>query len=248
MYCALAETYADFEGKDDNSPGFISAIQGLSIALQKDPECGRAYLSLATFANMKGKYADAAQYSTKGLSVKKVDEGAFRQRAIAYSHLNRLPEAIKDQQAFINHNHEMAADYMLLGDLQQAGKKYADAEISYRTAMTRGSAYHERCFNLLVKCLRAQGKESQVVAEISKQLAKDPTDSALLDLRGQAEFKSKNYKDALRDCTAAIKESPLSMYYDHRAAVYDALGQKQQAADDRAKSKSKSDGEFSNYY
>jgi tetratricopeptide (TPR) repeat protein len=247
MYCSLADTYIDFEGREDSSAGIRSARQGLAIALQKDPQCGRAYKCLSAFANLKGEYADAAQYATRALSVKESDDGALRQRALAYSHLNRFEDAIKDQQAFIAKKHITPVNYMLLGDLQQAAKKYSDAEASYRIALTSGTTYQERSFNLLLKCLRLQGKEAQVTAEISKRLAKDPTDADMLDLRSQSEFKMKNYKDALRDCNAAIKESPLSMYYDHRAAVYDALGQKQQAADDRAKSKSKSSSEFDRF-
>lgn len=247
MYCALADTYIDFEGREDNTAGSKLAKDGLRIALQKDPQCGHAYKCLSAFSNLEGQYADAAQFATKALSVNKADYGALRQRALAYSHLNRFEDAIKDQQAFIAHNHTTPINYMLLGDLQQAVKKYSDAEANYRMALTSGPAYHDRCFNLLLKCLRLQGKEAQVTAEISSQLAKDPTDPGLLDLRGQSELKMKNYQDALRDSNAAIKESPLSMYYDHRAAVYDALGQKQQAADDRAKSKSKSGAELDRF-
>ncbi len=75
-------------------------------------------------------------------------------------------------------------------------------------------------------------------------MAIDPNNSDLLDSRGQSELRMKNYKDALRDYSAAIAEAPLSMYYDHRADVYDAMGQKQKALDDRAKSKARTAGEF----
>ena len=242
MYCALADTYVDFEG--DNSSESQTARSNLFIALQKDPQCGHAYNCLAQFANLKGDFPSAAQFATKALAVKQPFPGALRQRALAYSHMNRLEDAIKDQQAFIDRGFKLPVNYMLLGDLQMAVKKNSDAEASYRTALSSGAQYQDRCFNLLLKCLRLQGKDSQVIAEISKRLAKDPTDPAMMDLRGQCEFKMKNYKDALRDCSAAIKESPLSMYYDHRAAVYDAMGQKQLAADDRAKSKANTAGEL----
>jgi tetratricopeptide (TPR) repeat protein len=163
MYCALAETYIDFEGKEDSTRASKSAIDGLFIALQKDPQCGHAYNCLASFANLKGDYAGAAQYATKALSVKKPDPSGLRQRALAYSHMNRLEDAIKDQQAFINMDHKIPVNYMLLGDLQQAVKKYSDAEASYRAALSAGIAYHDRSFNLLIKCLRLQGKEPQIV-------------------------------------------------------------------------------------
>ena len=215
-------------------------MRGLQTALQKDPKCSRAYRDLATLSNLHGNFPQCVEYATKSLTIPGANPEALRQRAIAYSHMNRLADAVKDINDYIAQGHPAATNYMLRGDFQRAMKQYAEAAASYQKALdvaVGAGKYQERCFNQLVKCLELQSKFTEIDALLTKELAKDKRNFELLDLRGQYRMKDKKIAAALDDFTAALNVEPASAFYEHRAAAYDALGRKKEAEQDRVAGK-----------
>jgi tetratricopeptide (TPR) repeat protein len=237
----LAETFLDFEGTEDNSPGAGAAFEGLRLVLQKDPNNSRAYRDLAYVANMRGKYAEGLQYANKSISLAPNSMVTYRQRMLANSHLGHTDEALKDMSVMLKLK-PTTVNYMLQGDMLRGQKRYKEAVASYRNGIAMGgAAYQDRCFNQLFKCLMLSEDYNGAIAELDKRLKNEPEHAEWNDDKGQCEMKLKKYPEAVKSFSIAIKGYPIEAYYLHRAEAYDQMGRKDLAAADRAKAKGAKD-------
>ncbi|HEY9682415.1 MAG TPA: tetratricopeptide repeat protein [Oculatellaceae cyanobacterium] len=232
-----AETFLDFEGAEDSSPGAREAFDGLKTVIQKDPKNWRAYRDLASVANMRGKYSDAVQLATKAIAVGGNNMATYRQRMLAYTHLQRSDEALKDMAVMLSMQ-PTTVNYMLQGDTLRGLKRYKEAAASYRNGLAMGGfQYKDRCFNQLFTCLKLAGDYTGAIAEVDKRLKAEPDNPEWNDDKGQCQMKLKMFADAVKSFSVAIKAYPIEAYYLHRAQAYEQLGEKALAEADRAKGK-----------
>ncbi|HEY9757545.1 MAG TPA: tetratricopeptide repeat protein [Oculatellaceae cyanobacterium] len=232
-----AETFLDFEGAEDSSPGAGEAFDGLKTVIQKDPKNWRAYRDLASVANMRGKYNDAVQLASKAIAIGGNNMATYRQRMLAYTHLQRSDEALKDMAVMLSMQ-PTTVNYMLQGDTLRGLKRYKEAAASYRNGLAMGGfQYKDRCFNQLFTCLKLAGDYNGAIGELDKRLKTEPDNPEWNDDKGQCQMKLKMFADAVKSFSAAIKAYPIEAYYIHRAEAYEQLGQKALATADRAKGK-----------
>ncbi len=225
----LGETYLH----DDNemARGQIMAEQCFSKAIKIDPQFGKAYYMMTEWANAQSKYDLAIKMATKALTVKKPDYQAYMERAASYSRLHRDKEALADLDKFISlcsakrNAYERRAS--ILENLHQYERAHADYRTMQKLHYDDGTALKEAA------CLEKMNKNEEAITCLTNLLTRNPEDDAGYEARGRMHVKLGRLKDALADYTRAIQLIPSPTIYKERAAVYEKMGKKDLAAQDR---------------
>jgi len=232
MYVLLADTFLDYQGVDFESPGLHQAEQGLTRAMQLDPEYGRVYKDMAEFCNLREQYNQAIALSTKALQVKRPEAAALRQRAMAYSHLHQYKEALADLTALMKRERPLPYNYEMKGDIEMALHDYHAAELAYRQSIPLAKSFPARTYNAIIKCMREQHKYQEAIKDVSVLIKKNPESAEAYALRGELYTELHDSKDALTDLSKAISLEPTAKYYKERAELYKTLGQTAAAEQD----------------
>jgi len=240
MHCLLAKAYMDDLEQD---PKVLKRVDGeLQTAIKLDPENGFAYRVMAEFANLQGEYKKALVDANKALAVKHPDKDAYRQLTIAHSNLGDYKAALVDVEARYKTNGPTEPHFLTKASLLEKLNRRAEAAQQYREALKVHNV--DITANLLVECLKADGKYQDAVVVLSDMIKKNPNDSEALAKRGDLQSKLKHYKESIQDYSEAIDLEPSPRLYTARAAVYALNNQKKQADDDLVKAKKMSASNF----
>ena len=230
VYNLYASSYLEAQGLEAESSDYRQAVDGLKIAIERDPENGHSYCLLSFASNLKGDYRAGVLFATKALSTKSPDFTALRQRAIAYSHLKNDRGALADMLELLKRGFTTTMNYMLTGDIQRGLGLYKDAAENYALALQKGTAFHQRIFSDMVKSLILSHQVDKAKSAITERLKNDPDSAELLDMRATIEANQKDYTSAANDLNRALKVTDTALYHAHLADVYSKMGKKDLAA------------------
>jgi len=234
MHALLAKTYMD----DPYESSRLSAQVKIELAtaLKLDPESGTVYRVLAEYANLQGDHKKAIQYARKAIDCKKPDkDSGYRQLVIAYSSLKDYPQAYKcneERFKYSGMNDSNLRNRAML--LEQMGKQ-TEAVQAWREALK--FRRDDSTQLSLIACLEHGGQDKEAIEELSSLIKNNPADDEARSRRAKLYVKIKQYKEAISDYSAAIKEAPSARLYKARAEIYKLMGQPAAAAADLEQAK-----------
>lgn len=225
----LGETY--FKDSNDMAAGLIKAEQCFRKAIKLDPDYGRAYYMMSEWANSQGKYDLAIEMSTKALSVRRSDTQAYMERAATYSRLRKDKLALADLDKFISLGNAKRNAYerraSILENLHQYERAHGDYLTMQKLHYDDGAALKDAA------CLEKLNKNEEAIICLTNLLKRNPEDDAGYEARGKIQAKLGRMKEAIADYTRAIQLIPSPTIYKERAALYEKVGRKDLAAQDR---------------
>lgn len=221
----------------DLTNGMAFAEQCFRKAIKIDPEYGRSYKKLGEWYNARGDYQTGVKLCTKALTVKQPDVEGLRERAGAYSNLNRDKEALEDINFYIKKVNlpktGLFAEKILL---HKAGthenlKQYDKALEVYRGLLS--DHYEDSLVFREVACLRAMNKPQEALKSLNNLIARNKADDTGYLNRARLYESLGKHNEAVKDYSVALDLAPSTTALKERAAVYDKIGHKDLAARDR---------------
>lgn len=193
-----------------NKKEWDKAEAAFTEAIKLDPECAEAYHRRAGSIYNAGKLKESLSDFDTAARLDPKNAEIFKNRSFVYLRLLRVDEA--------------------LADLRHAQELDPDHPDQYRKPLSLALA--QRGY---VKAQANQNEEA--IADMDEALRLDPTNAEIFDKRGSLHFNLKHFKEAVADFAEAIRLDPQPAYFLHRGFAHEALGKKDEAADDYKKGK-----------
>ena len=200
------------------------------------------YIAISSIYDNKKKPQKAIKYLTRGMKVCE-DRDLYVSRATIYTTLKDYQNALKDYDEMVKQFPDYDRGHILRGQLHERLGNYDLALKDYAKATEKNKDGDITTVGISARKLRVllfdkMGKNKKAIKELTKTITESKDDhDELLQLRGEQYTKIKEYDKAIADFTRSIKESPrfARLSYLGRAKVYDLIGKKQLATDDRKK-------------
>ncbi len=193
-----------------NKKEWDKAEAAFTEAIKLDPECAEAYHRRAGCLFNAGKTKESLSDFDMAARLDPKNAEVFKNRGLAYLRLLRVDEAMAD----LRHAQQLDPDHP---DLYRKPMSLAFAQRGY---------------------VKAQANQTEeAIADMDEALRLDPTNAEVFDKRGSLRFNLKHVKEAVADFTEAIRLDPQPIFFLHRGFAHEALGKKDEAAEDYKKAK-----------
>lgn len=220
-YVLLATTYVSVMGDEGNAK---PVEQYLVKALALDPNCVGAYYLKAKLANQEARFADALNFTDKGLVISIGNPDLLELKAEALENLDRPQEALQTIEAALQKKTTEPSLYRIKGGILENMKRYNEAAANYRASL--------KLYNIdwavfrLVRCLEAQQKYDEAIGELTKLIAKNPRDGEAFRTRAMLKVKVKDIAGAIKDYDSCITLEPTAKTFKERAQLHLQCGHK----------------------
>lgn len=181
----------------------------------------------------RGKY-DSAVLSYSALIKKDPHNAdAYQSRALAYSNLNKMTEALADMDQAISIDHRKWDLYYSRAGLLEKQQMYNQAANDYSTYIKgadKKSATYYLGYWGRGKVNMFSNKTNEAIEDFSQAIKLKPTDYNLYDWRAGCYFEQKKYLDASRDYEIFLNQNPRNYKQQFQLGVcYSSLSQKDKA-------------------
>jgi tetratricopeptide (TPR) repeat protein len=165
-----------------------AAMAALSVAIEKNPDLGLAYVSRGQLLKAKGDYAEAAQDFEKATKLEPYNFNAHYQLGLMYQYLKRFEDAIAAYQKAVeirpldpDANMNLALTYSEIGDpkrgLPYAQKAVDGAPDSATTHANLGTLYgivdyEDLAIDEFKKSIELNSKQPQVYVNLAAEYIK----------------------------------------------------------------------------
>ena len=154
-----------------------AAERGYLLATKLVPGDPRAYLGLGHLYYNQKKYSDAERYYTRAAVLSRGDSEPYARLAFTYSEMDRLDDALVAGQRAVNAQPDNYYGYLALGYVQSLRHDYANAEATYRKAVTLTAAQPVLVLHTeLARILSEQRKYREALVETKRAVQIDPKD------------------------------------------------------------------------
>lgn len=226
-YVYLGRSYVDELGdtSSSNQPARL-----LKKALQMDPNCSEAYVTLSTLSLLDGDSAKALEYANRAIACPQRDNTSFVLRAKVLAATKRYKEALESVADSERTGYTHAEVYRIKGSLLENLGRYDEAVVAYR----KGHALQKKDWTIfqIVRCLEMQKKFADAIKELDGLIAVNPSDGEAFRIRAQLKIKCKNLKGALDDMNRTISLEPSVQGYKERAKLFEMMGKPELARKD----------------
>jgi len=182
-----------------------AAERGYLLASKLAPNDPRPYLGLGHIYYNQKKYPDAEKFYARAASLARGDSEPYARLAFTYSEMERLDEALVAGRKAVAAQPENYYGYLALGWVQFLRKSYAEAETTYRKAVTLAPQPLVVLHLELVRVLSEQRRYGDALTEARKAIAADPKDSSahfnaalMMQKLGQLEGASQEYLEVIK--------------------------------------------------
>ena len=182
-----------------------AAERGYQLASRLAPNDPRPYLGLGHIYYNQKKYPDAERFYARAASLARGDSEPYARLAFTYSEMERLDEALVAGRKAVAAQPENYYGYLALGYVLYLRKSYAEAETTYRKAVTLAPQPLVVLHLELVRVLSEQRRYGDALTEARKAIAADPKDSSahfnaalMMQKLGQLEASSQEYLEVIK--------------------------------------------------
>lgn len=230
------------------------AFRDLNKVLRTNPDNSEAYKWRGKTYSDIGEYDEAIKDYTRALNLKRATKTViYRWRATAYNALGNVVAAIKDASTGINlclkeakikglnpkTQFELPILHEVRGNIYFNEGNYSRAIDDFSACIKYGFI-SDSILKLRAKAYAESKKPQLAMRDLTKLISINKDDESAYTERANIEAHTGLYKDAVSDYTKAIKlypgENPSRLYLE-RAKVFDKLGDKNSARQDRLKAK-----------
>jgi serine/threonine-protein kinase len=207
------------------------AIADYTLAIQLDPQNGRAYSQRGSARYKSGDWAGAVEDFTQAIQLTG-DARAYVNRGIARYRLGDYEGAVADYTHALHLNPSWAVAYYNRGNAYRQLEQNQKAIEDYSRALELNPEEVRAYFNRGV--VRGHLGDAQgAVADFSEVIQRDPQDVEAYFNRGVARAQLLDFQGAIEDYTQALHRDPAhSKAYYHRGLARQALGDPQGAIED----------------
>ncbi|MGH7717755.1 MAG: tetratricopeptide repeat protein [Gemmatimonadaceae bacterium] len=184
------------------SGDLASAVASLKKALDIDASDAATWAWLGSLDNEREQYTTAVEDFGRAIQLHGQLAGAYSGMAVALEALGRLEEAERALRTSIRLR-PSAARYVLLGDVQASLLREADAEASFRAALSLDAENEEALVNLAVT-IRPRGRE-EAIALLKRAIRADPGSARAHRELGWELFQLGNLTQAEESLTRAVE-------------------------------------------
>ena len=230
--------YNSFDNRNKEAlPDLLKAVELGSVD-------SHDYVAISSIYDDWKQPKKAIEYLTRGMERTR-NRDMYLTRACLYASIGEDKKALADYDTCLEINPDYARGNILRGQLHEKVGNYKQALEDYRTAATKHkkgklSTASVVARKLEILLLDKIGKHDQAVKVLNEALIDNKEDKAeLLQLRGDQYSKLKRYEEALNDYSQSIRGEPkfARLSYLGRARVYELLGKKALAKEDREKAR-----------
>jgi len=182
-----------------------AAERGYQLASKLAPNDPRPYLGLGHIYYNQKKYPDAEKFYARAALLARGDSEPYARLAFTYSEMERLDEALVAGRKAVSAQPENYYGYLALGYVLFLRKSYAEAETTYRKAVTLAPQPLVVLHLELVRVLSEQRRYGDALTEARKAIAADPKDSSahfnaalMMQKLGQLEGSSQEYLEVIK--------------------------------------------------
>jgi serine/threonine protein kinase len=199
------------------------AIADYTLAIQLDPQNGRAYSQRGSARYKSGDWAGAVEDFTQAIQLTG-DARAYVNRGIARYRLGDYEGAVADYTHALHLNPNWAVAYYNRGNAYRQLEQNQKAIEDYSRALELNPEEVRAYFNRGV--VRGHLGDAQgAVADFSEVIQRDPQDVEAYFNRGVARAQLLDFQGAIEDYTQALQRDPAhSKAYYHRGLARQALG------------------------
>lgn len=215
----------------------IEAIDQLTTCLAANQSLAIAYQYRAMAYAQNGDHARAVADFTRLLSMQPRNSDAYMGRACQYSQMHAYKEAADDFSHALKLEPDLSEAYRLRAAANMKLGEFPLVVQDCRLYLDHGSRQKsiDRQVNVLLllsSALKELGKMPDAVAACSQAIALDGANSQLYEQRALLFKDQRRFREAIADCTAAIKSGPTADRFKLRASCYQAQGESSRALDD----------------
>lgn len=221
-----------FSFQASHTPGDARICAERAVAL--NPADSTAYQLLADIENESGRFGQAVVCANRGLQCKPVDLRNYRSRSSALTNLHKPEEALADYSKYLELSPHLAVSRKnrlskatlceSAGHLQEALDIYAQLQ---------KEQYGDTIPPLQATILVKMHKNAEALNILNELVRKIPGDEMAFVARARVLESMGRLPEAVRDYSSAIAVDRQANFYNSRASLYDKLGQKDKAANDR---------------
>jgi len=220
--CQLADYCTDVLGEIDEQQ---SARKYLNKAIQLDPNCSRAWDSLARLTLKEGDIEKALRYCERAVSMppgREVCPTAFVNRATILAQMKRYEPALVDIRRAKKLLPEVAEVWRIEGSILENLKRYPQAVESYRTSLKLQKV--DWAQYRVIGCLERQKMYKEAIIELDAIAKSNPSDAEAFRARSEIRGKFNDLNGAVLDLSRALELEPTAKYYLERAKLYKRMG------------------------
>lgn len=230
MYCFLGCTYCEeFADKLEDSN---MARRYFNMALQVQPDCGRALNELAYLEFSQGKLDDALKLANRAVNCKDPHVRSRLTRSKILASMKRYPEALKDIELAEKVGSKRIEIYRVKGSILEALGRYDEAVKAFDQAFAMQK--QDWIVYQIVHCYKKTGHYREAIARLDQLSLTNVNDSEVYRERADVRVLGKDYVGAIKDLDKAIELEPTAKIYRQRAQLHTLIGHKDRAARDLA--------------
>jgi tetratricopeptide (TPR) repeat protein len=238
--CSLADHYIDQVGETDK---VHSGEKLLQRAAKLDPNCGRAWTTLADLAFKDSNLSLALKYSDKSLSVmpkSRMNRLSYMVRASILAQMKRYDEALECVRKAERPAGYRAELWRIKASILENLNRYAEAAAAYRTALSKSKQNKDWMVFQIVRCLEKQNLNKEAIGELGQLIKTNPSDAEAYRIRSAIKTKINDLNGAIADLSKVLELEPTTKSFTERAKLYKRLGKNDLARkDERAAEKLK---------
>ena len=230
--CSLADNCIDQLGETDASR---PAEKYLNQAVKLDPQCSRAWTTLADLSFKNSDISKALKYSDKSITVslpKAPHHLAYMVRATILAQAKRYDEALDCVNKAEKPAGYRAELYRIKGGILENLKRYDEAAASYRRAVSKTNQNKDWMTFQIVRCLEKQNLNKEAIGELGELIKTNPSDAEAYRVRSSIKVRVNDLNGAISDLSKVIELEPTTKSYFERAKLYERTGRKDLAKKD----------------
>jgi len=180
----------------------------------------------------------AIQDYTKFLELEPETAHRYCDRGELYEEQGKYDLAIKDYTNAIKYNPDNCVYYNRRADVYRWKLNQYDMAIKdYTSIVTMVPDFDAEVYSTRGWCYLLIGEHKKALADADSAIALNGNCDSAYNLRGAAYHGLRQYENAIQAYNKAVQLVAAPAYYENRAIAYDAIGETQKAAADRAKAK-----------